>query len=65
MSDIEQKLVDGLREAVSALYNCRYSEQPLAQKLDGLLKEITGKSQADLAYEWGANQASQRAPSTT
>ncbi len=52
MSDEEQiRLVAGLREAVAALYNCRYSEQPLAQKLDDLLKQITGKSNWDVLRE--------------
>jgi hypothetical protein len=53
----EQMLTACLREAVSALYGCRYSEQPLAKKLDGVLKQITGKSQADLALEWAYAQA--------
>lgn len=42
------RLVAGLREAVDTLYRCRYSEQPLAKKLDGLLAEITGKTNWDV-----------------
>ena len=37
-------LEDGLREAVGALYNCRHSEQPLARRLDALLKDATGET---------------------
>lgn len=39
-----QELVDGLRRAVQCLYGCRYSEVPLAQELDVLLKRETGKT---------------------
>lgn len=38
------ELVDGLRRAVQSLYNCRYSEVPLARELDGLLKRETGQT---------------------
>ena len=54
MISTEQRLIEGLREAVATLYACRYSEHLLAEKLDRLLKEITGKSQADLTMEWAA-----------
>lgn len=64
MSDVEQKLIEGLREAVETLYRCRYSEQPLAVKLDALLKQITGKSQADLMMEWVAVAADARSLGT-
>lgn len=60
MSDVEPKLIEGLREAVDALYRCRYSEQPLAQRLDALLKQITGKSQADLMIEWAMANAGRK-----
>lgn len=62
MTETEQRLVEGLREAVDALYNCRYSEQPLAKKLDGLLKELTGKSRDDLAWDWIAAKTGGAAP---
>lgn len=39
-----QELVDGLRRAVHTLYNCRYSEMPLAGELDALLKRETGQT---------------------
>lgn len=52
MSEADQeRLIEGLREAVSALYSCRYSEQPLAKKLDALLAEITGKTNWDVLRE--------------
>lgn len=38
----EKMLTDALREAVGALYNARYSEQPLAKRLDEVLKSATG-----------------------
>lgn len=59
-----QLLVASLREAVSALYGCRYSEQPLAKKLDDVLKQITGKSQADLTLEWAYAQANKSTASS-
>lgn len=46
-----ERLIEGLREAVGTLYRCRYSEVPLANKLDQLLKEITGKSNGDIILE--------------
>lgn len=42
------ELVDGLRRAIHKLYNCRYSETPLAGELDALLKRETGKT----CVEW-------------
>ena len=64
MTEREQ-LIAGLRKAVDALYGCRYSEQPLARELDDLLKDITGKSQADLAYDWMAERAREAAERKT
>lgn len=43
-SDSAKALAEGLFEAVGALYGCRYSEQPLAKKLDALLKAHTGQT---------------------
>lgn len=42
--EMRKALEGGLREAVGALYNCRYSEQPLAKRLDALLKEASGET---------------------
>ncbi len=51
MDATEGRLVEALREAVGALYKCRYSELPLAKKLDQLLVDVTGKSNADVQSE--------------
>lgn len=40
----EQAVTEALREAVGRLYSCRYSELPLARKLDAVLKEATGET---------------------
>lgn len=39
-----EALTEALREAVGRLYSCRYSELPLAKKLDEVLKLTTGQS---------------------
>lgn len=46
------ELVDGLRRAVGKLYNCRYSEIPIAEELDDLLKRETGQTYG----EWVMSQ---------
>jgi hypothetical protein len=63
MSEADQmRLIEGLRDAVAALYNCRYSEQPLAKRLDGLLGEITGKTNFDIVLDKWKHDASRPSP---
>lgn len=60
MSEVVERteLVDGLRRAVGKLYNCRYSEMPLAQELDALLKRETGQTYGEWVmaqYIWSSS----------
>jgi len=56
------ELVDGLRRAVNTLYNCRYSEMPLARELDDLLKRETGQTYAEWMMSKYLETAMRKAP---